>query len=177
MVIYATRDLAGCLDHMDSPAARAAIADGESRENQYPLLDGEPFTANIYLPDQVFGSLDEAFVAGDWFYAERFEVPYSHDEEFVPWIEGYGARLTEWPGVTRVRTWTQYRDAPPGFPFDRYRSKGNRMVSVEVAAEVAVEQIVGHPLFGSDLADSLSRWDAVLPYVRRDLGKNLLVRP
>jgi len=176
MVIYATSDLDGCLDWLDSPAIRGAIEDGVDRESQYPQLDGEPFIGNIYVVDAVAGSYDSDFIPGGWWYVERFVVPPHVEEVFNPWLAAQTDRLAKLEGSVRARSWTQYRDAPKRFPYDRYRSKGNRMVSVEFGRDPGWRSVVGTPAFTSALEASVGRWDASLPYVRRDLAVNIAIR-
>ena len=176
MVIYATSDLDGCVDWLDSPAIRGAIEDGVDRESQYPPLDGEPFIGNIYAVDSVIGSHDGDFIPGGWSFVERFEVPAADKAAFDSWITEHGKRLSQLPGAVRTRSWTQYRDAPMRFPYDRYRSKGNRMVSAEFGPDSAYAETVNDAAFRSALADSVAKWDASLPYVRRDVATNIIVR-
>jgi hypothetical protein len=177
MVIYSTSDLAGCLEWLDSPELRGAIEDGVDRESQYPLLDGEPFIGNIYLPQDQYGSSEDDFIPGGPAYVERFEVPESAIGQFDEWLASYTERVAAWPGVVRARSWRQYVDAPDRFPYNRYRSKGNRMVSVEFTPGLDPYEIAGRPEFLAALQESVSTWDTVVPYARRDLARNLVVRP
>ena len=85
MVNYATNDLEGCLEWLDSQELRGAIEDGVDRESQYPPLDGEPFIGNIYVPGEVVGGSAEDFIRDGTWYVERFEVPVK----------------TRWPGSRR----------------------------------------------------------------------------
>jgi len=156
MVIYATTDVAGCLDWLDSPEIRAAIEDGVERESSYPLLEDEPFTGNVYEVKAVRGSVETDFIEKGWLYAERFDVPPAHVASFDTWLGEYLEKLARWPGAVRARSWWQYRDAPQRFPFDRYRSKGNRMVSIDFSPELNARDLVTTKSVVSDLAESLA---------------------
>ena len=85
MVNYATNDLEGCLEWLDSEELRGAIEDGVDRESQYPYLDGEPFIGNIYVPDEVIGTSTEDFIPDGTWYVERFEVPDTEEARFEAW--------------------------------------------------------------------------------------------
>ena len=130
MVNYATSDLEGCLEWLDSQELRGAIEDGVDRESQYPPLDGEAFIGNIYVPGEVVGGYRKLF--GTHLVRRTLRVPKAR------WPRRCGPQnsCTSWP---RSREWrlavlAEYRDAPKRFPFDRYRSKGNRMISLELLA-------------------------------------------
>ncbi|HXW34621.1 MAG TPA: hypothetical protein VEJ87_08570 [Acidimicrobiales bacterium] len=177
MVNYATEDIEGCLEWLDSEELRGAIEDGVDRESQYPQLDGEPFIGNIYVPGDVVGGSPEDFIRDGTWYVERFEVPEAEISRFEAWSTKQLHELVALEGAVRARSWAQYRDAPRRFPFDRYRSKGNRMISLELQAHADPMELSRDERFASALQASVAEWDAHLPYVRRDLTRNIVVRP
>ncbi len=177
MVNYATSDLEGCLEWLDSQELRGAIEDGVDRESQYPPLDGEPFIGNIYVPGEVVGGSPEDFIRDCTWYVERYEVPETEVASFEAWSAKQLHELASLKGVARARSWAQYRDAPKRFPFDRYRSKGNRMISLELLAGADPMELSRDKEFVALLQGSVAEWDARLTYARRDLTRNIVVRP
>ena len=177
MVNYATNDLEGCLEWLDSQELRGAIEDGVDRESQYPPLDGEPFIGNIYVPGEVVGGSAEDFIRDGTWYVERFEVPGTEVARFEAWSTKQMHELAALEGVGAGPVLRQYRDAPKRFPFDRYRSKGNRMISLELQAGADPMELRRDKQFVALLQGSIAEWDARLTYTRRDLTRNIVVRP
>lgn len=177
MVNYATEDIEGCLEWLDSEELRGAIEDGVDRESQYPALDGEAFTGNIYVPVEVIGGSPEDFIHDGVWYVERFEVSGTEAPGFDTWWAQHLRALATLPGAVRTRSWTQFHDAPRRFPFDRYRSKGNRMISLEFGPGTNPNELTAGEQFLGLLQESVSEWEVRLGYVRRDLTRNIIVRP
>ena len=105
MVNYATSDLEGCLEWLDSQELRGAIEDGVDRESQYPPLDGEPFIGNIYVPGEVVGGSPEDFIRDCTWYVERYEVPETEVASFEAWSAKQLHELASLKGVARARSW------------------------------------------------------------------------
>jgi hypothetical protein len=175
-IIYVAESMPGLLDWIDSPILREAIDDGEDRETAYPFLDGDQFTGNIYDVSKAFHPIDADFPGETAFIAERFEVGAADLAEFDEWVDTvYAPAWAEVPGVMRVRTYRQQLDLPPRFPYTRYRSKGNRMVFVEVPQDADLTGLIRSEQVHALLATSLP-WDLRLPYVRREAGVNIAIR-
>ena len=113
---------------------------------------------------------------GTW-YVERFEVPGTEVARFEAWSTKQMHELAALEGVGAGPSWAQYRDAPKRFPFDRYRSKGNRMISLELQAGADPMELSRDKQFVALLQGSVAEWDARLTYTRRDLTRNIVVRP
>ena len=116
MVNYATNDLEGCLEWLDSEELRGAIEDGVDRESQYPPLDGEPFIGNIYVPGEVVGGSAEDFIRDGTWYVERFEVPGTEVGRFEAWSTKQMHELAALEGVARARACLVPR-RPEAVPF------------------------------------------------------------
>ncbi len=175
-IVYVADSIEGLADWMDSPQLREAIDDGVDRESAFPELDAEPFIGNVYEVTQVHKPLDVDFPGPTAILVERFEVGPEHEEEFTAWLEGPHAQ--GWAALgdaMRVRTFRQYLDLPKEFPFNRYQSKGNRMIMVELPLDADPRALVRRPEVNALLADSL-RWDLELPYVRREFAVNHVIR-
>ncbi len=169
--IYTARDTEGLIAWIDSPELRAAIEDGAERESKVLGVDGEPFTGNIYAVDQILtrhrDNPGRRLVA-----VERYEVPTEWDDRFGSWPNSRLLRISEHPGMRRVCTWTQKRDVPHRFPYDRYCSPGNRMLTVEIGA------VGDNPADAMDaLLSGAEPWKQRLPYFRRDIAEQLMTRP
>jgi hypothetical protein len=177
IIVYVTRDMPQLLEWLDSPELRAAIDDGTEREAQVVPVDGDPFTGNIYDLVEIRGSAGTDFIEGGGIFIERFEVEDADAPEFDAWLNGpHLDAIARLPGVIRARTWTQNRDVPQRFPYDRYVSRGNRMISADFAAGVDVSKLLEDEQAWRAVADS-ARWDLRLPYVRREAGTYLVSRP
>lgn len=175
-VAYATDSPQGLLDWLGGEMARQSIDDGADRESAYPLLDGEPFTGNIYVGREVVHPIDAELVGEGPILIERFEVGLTLEGEFVRWLEGeYLQQWAELPEVTRARTFRQHDDVPDAFPYTRYISKGNYMLWVDLGPDVDALALVKDPRVRSLLTESLN-WDLRLPYVRREIADNFVVR-
>jgi hypothetical protein len=175
-IVYVAEDMPGVADWLDSPMIRRAIEDGAEREGQYPALDGEPFTGNIYEIRQVRGAVGADFAGTGPILAERFEVPEHLIREFETWLDGpHLDAAVELPGAIRVRTWSSNRGLPKRFPYIRYQSKGNRMIWTEFAEGTDLRAVLAEPMTHAYLEDSI-RWDLRLSYVRREVAENLLIR-
>jgi hypothetical protein len=175
IIIYVAEDMPGLVAWLDSPELRAAIEDGADREAQVIPVDGDPFTGNIYAAEELAGSAGSDFVPGGGIFIERFEVPEGDSVEFDDWLAGHLRAVAQWPGVARVRTWVQNRDVPAEFPYDRYRSKGNRMLSADFSPDAKVADLLAIDEVWASMADS-AQWDLRLPYVRREAGRPLMIR-
>jgi hypothetical protein len=176
-IVYVADDVPGLMQWLDSPQIREAIEDGVDRESKYPPLDDEPFTGNIYEVMEVRGPVGADVAGRGPIMAERFEVPPSLQAEFDAWLNGPHLDPVEsWPEVRRVRTWRQKRDdVPKRFPYERYVSKGNRMIVADFAEDTDLRTLFGSGATAEALSDS-TRWDTRLPYVRREVCEFLLVR-
>lgn len=175
-IVYVADDVPGLLAWMDSPILRDAIDDGVDRESAFPALDGEPFTGNIYEVSEVRGAAGADFAGRCAIFVERFEVGDADAAEFDAWLDGpHLDAVASFPGVLRTRTFRGNRSAPDEFPFNRYRSKGNRMIWAELPADTDLRQLVRDPAVRAAVEDSL-RWDLRLPYVRRELAVNHVLR-
>jgi len=175
-IIYVTQSMGQLLAWIGGPVARQAIEDGEQRESQYPMLDGEPFTGNIYEVSSVHKPLNQDFPGPTAILAERFEVGADLEDEFTSWLEAdYAPAWAEVADTLRVRTFRQNRGVPQAFPFNRYRSKGNRMIMVEIPLDTDLTAFARRGDVAELLTQSL-RWDLRLPYVRRELATNHVIR-
>ncbi len=175
-IVYVADSRGGLLNWLDSPQVREAIDDGADREGAYPQLDGEPFIGNVYEVSQVRKPLGVEIPESATVLVERFESSTDTDAELTDWLEG--PYLEGWAGLgdtIRVRTFRQYRDLPNRFPYERYCSKGNRMVMIELPSDVQPSEFVRREEVRRLLADSL-RWDLELPYVRREIAVNQVIR-
>jgi len=173
-VAYATHSPEGMIEWLGGEMAEDSISDGAEREARYPLLDAEPFTGNIYLGRRVIHPVQAEFAADAPILVERFEVSRSDESEFTAWLEGdYMARWADLPQVTRVRTFKQLLDVPDQFPYTRYMSKGNFMLWVDLLGDpIEFARSPGaHALFSNSI-----QWDVRLPYVRREIAENFVIR-
>jgi hypothetical protein len=177
IIVYVTHDMPQLVEWLDSPELRAAIEDGTEREAQVIPVDGDPFTGNIYDLVEIRGSVGADFIENGGIFLERFEVDSPNRAEFDAWLNGpHLDAIAGVPGAVRVRTWAQNLDVPQRFPYDRYVSRGNRMISADFAAGVDVAGLLGDERIWRAIADS-ARWDLRLPSVRRDAGTYLVARP
>jgi hypothetical protein len=168
--------MAGLVAWLGSPELRAAIEDGADREAQVIPVDGDPFTGNIYAATELAHAAAADFVEGGGIFIERFEVPDADSAEFDAWLTGtHLDAVARWPGVVRARTWVQNRDLSEQFPYDRYMSKGNRMLSADFSPGTQVAGLLAVDDVWASVADS-AQWDVRLPYVRREAGRPLVVR-
>jgi len=175
-IIYVANSSEGLMAWVDSEFLRDAVEDGKDRESSFPELDGEPFTGNFYEPSRVLRALGVDFPGPTAIVAERFEVGPRDEQEFTAWLEGvYAERWAEVPEALRVRTFRQKQDVPDRFPFSRYTSKGNRMILVELPIDVDLVALARRHDVEALLKDSLP-WDLRLPYVRRELAVNHVMR-
>lgn len=109
-------------------------------------------------------------------FAERFEVGAADDAEFNEWLEGpHLEAVAALPDVLRVRAFRQHRDVPERFPYDRYMSKGNRMILAEFPMKTSPLDLARRDVFRDVLRESAA-WDLRLPYVRRELAVNHVLR-
>jgi hypothetical protein len=175
--VYVASDMDGLVDWVDSDELRDAIADGEEREAQTIPVDGDMFTGNIYAVAQELGSLDTDFVDGGGIFVERYEVPEADSAAFDEWFNGPHLRaVAAWPGALRARTWVQNRDVPKRFPYDRYTSVGNRMLTADFGPDVQIDRLLAEEPIWQTIADG-GTWDARLPYGRREAGTMIWLRP
>jgi hypothetical protein len=176
LFVYTASDIAGLVDWIDSPELREAIADGADREAQVLGVDGEPFTGNIYEPDRPGQARRDGEAGRTWLAVERFEVPADLRGEFDAWLGARLARIAAGSAVRNALTWTQKRDVPRRFPYDRYVSAGNRMLTAEFA--VAAGRAPDAALADIDAAlEGIGGWRARLPYYRRDIAEHMTTRP
>lgn len=175
-IIYVADSSEGLMEWVDSPFLREAIEDGEDRESAFPELDAEPFTGNFYECSRVLKPLGVDFPGSTAIVVERFHVGPSEDAEFTTWLEGsYAERWAALPESMRVRTYRQKQGVPDRFPYDRYTSKGNRMILVEVPIETDLVALARREDVRNLLQESLA-WDLRLPYVRREVAINHVIR-
>lgn len=175
-IVYVADSFEHLLEWIDSPVIRDAIEDGVDRESAFPELDGEPFTGNIYDVIAVRNPLDADFPGPTVIFAERFEVGDTDATEFDTWLNGaHLDAVAALPDLVRARTFHQRRDVPPRFPYDRYTSKGNRMLLAEFPFDSEPLDLARSPAFGVALHDS-ARWDLRLSYVRREIAVNHVLR-
>lgn len=174
-IVYVYADIAGVVPFIDGPDVRAAIADGETREGQYPPLDDEAFNGVVSTVRSVRGAAGRDVVGTGPILVERFEVPDREVAAFDAWLAGHLEAATALPGVVRARTFDAYRDMPRRFPHDRYLGKGNRTIWLELAEGSDIRATVGASATGAWLAESIG-WDLRLPYVRREVAEHLLTR-
>jgi hypothetical protein len=173
-VAYATDSVQGLFDWLSGEMAKQSIDDGADRESQYPLLDAEPFTGNIYEGLAVINPVGSEFLGEASILVERFDVGPSEEREFTAWLEStYTPRWAEHPGVRRVRVFRQVRGVPQVFPYTRYMSKGNVMIISDLSTDLRPIDLVhsAQPL----LAESV-QWDIRLPYVRREVADCFVLR-
>jgi len=146
------------------------------RENKYPPIAGEAFNGTMLTVSQLRGGLGTDHVGMGQLIAERFEVAPDREAEFDAWLEGtHLPRYEALDGWVRLRTFKGDRSAPHRFPWTRYLGKGNRMILAELKEGVDAKAIVRSPAYGDLLLDSL-RWDAVLPYVTREIAELFILR-
>jgi hypothetical protein len=177
LILYVASDMPALLAWLDSDELKGAIEDGAEREAQTITVDGDPFTGNIYAVTAERGEYHTDFVSGGGLFVERYEVSADSADEFDNWFGGPHLNAVQrWPGAVRVRTWRQNRDVPARFPYDRYTSTGNRMLTADFAPASAVAQLLEHDDVWRTVADSAA-WDVRLPYVRREAGEMLVQRP
>ena len=175
-IIYVADSSEGLMEWVDSPFLREAIDDGEDRESSFPELDAEPFTGNFYEASRVLKPLGVDFPGPTAIVVERFHVGPGEDAEFTAWLEGpYAERWAALPEAMRVRTYRQKQGVPDRFPYNRYTSKGNRMILIEVPIETDLVGLVRRDDVRGLLAESLA-WDIRLPYVRREVAVNHVIR-
>ena len=179
-VIYDAVDLDGMLAWMDSPELAGAVDDSSDRETLFYPIDGEsPGTSNICEVSDVRHRGTPASggtaVVGQRLLVERFEVGDDQQDEFDGWLGNRLEAVASWPLVSRTRIVTAYRDAPDRFPFDRYRSIGNRMLLADIDGEGDLLEWLCDAAIAKAFRDSQS-WDFVLPYVRREIYDCVLVR-
>jgi len=176
IIVYVAEDMTGLVAWLGSPELRAAIEDGADREAQVIPVDGDPFTGNIYAATELVHGVAADFVEGGGIFIERFEVPEADSAEFDAWLTGaHLDAVLRWPGVVRARTWIQNRDLSEEFPYDRYMSKGNRMLSADFSPDTQVAELLAVDDVWASVADS-AQWDVRLPYVRREAGRPLVIR-
>lgn len=173
LIGYAAVGMDELVAWLGSDALKAAIEDGSERESQVWEVDGEPFTGNIYAVVEQRGTVAADFVDGGGLYVERYQVDDATAGEFDAWLHSEQVEaVSRWPGVVRVRTWEQNRNVPDAFPYDRYVSKGNRMLSADLAAGVDPHALLRDAAVWMTIARS-AQWDLRLPYVRREAGTML----
>jgi len=174
---YVAEDVPGLVAWVDAPELRGAIEDGVERESQYPPLDGEPFfNGSIVEVVKVHGACGDDFAGHGPIVVERFEVLGPDAPSFDKWLNGpHLAQLAEWPGAVRVRSFAAAPGIPQRWPYTRYQGKGNRMIWVDFEDGVDLPEVIAHPDVADCIADSV-RWDARVPYVRRDAAACLLIR-
>jgi hypothetical protein len=177
-VFYFARDLPGMLAWMDSPELTGAVEDSADRETTFYPLDGEsPGTANIYhaASATAFRELN-VDAAGQHLLVERLEIAAGDEAEFDNWLEReHLPALSESALIDCAVRLEAYRDAPDRFPFDRYRSIGNRAVVAGLVPEVDPHSVLDDTAIKEALTDS-RRWDFKVPYVRREVFRCVLVR-
>jgi len=175
-IVYVASGMSELLDWLDGPILRQAIEDGVERESAYPLLDGDPFTGNVYEVETVLSPLGVDIPAQACFVAERFEVGSEDLEEFDEWLNrSYAPAWADLAPALRVRTFRQNASLPARFPFSRYSSKGNRMVVAEFALGTDMRSLLREPRTLEIVGESLV-WDVRLPYVRRECGECIALR-
>lgn len=172
---YVYDDIDGVVPFIDGPDVRAAIADGEEREGQYPPLDDEAFNGVVYTVDAVRGRLGVDVAGTGAIVVERFQVPDASATAFDPFFGEHLDLLAEVDGVRRGRTFRAYRDMPKRFPHDRYLGKGNRMLLLELGEGVDPREVLARGPVQAALARSIA-WDLRLPYVRREVASHLVSR-
>jgi len=179
LVVYVADSTTGLIDWLDSPELRGAVKDGlEFLEGKCPSLDGEVawMTGNIYEVRKIVRPVGQDFLGSSSVFVERFEVGIERESEFVDWLEGkHLAALSSISDVTRVRTFRQKLDVPQRFPYDRYCSKGNYMIMVEIPSHIDLRSFARRPAFLEIIQQSLI-WDLELSYVRRELVKFVAIR-
>jgi hypothetical protein len=174
-IVYVADSVDHLVEWIDSPIIRDAIEDGVDRESAFPQLDGEPFTGNIYAVSSVRKPLGADFPGPSMVFAERFQVGADDEPELTAWLEGeHLDAVAALAGVLRVRTFRQHLDVPARFPYTRYTSKGNHMLLAEFPLGDPLALARSEP-FREVLADS-ARWDLRLPYVRREVAVNHVLR-
>ena len=175
-IIYVADTSEGLMEWVDSAFLREAIDDGEDRESSFPELDGEPFTGNFYESSTIHKPLGVDFPGPTAILVERFQVGPETDEEFTTWLEdSYAPRWAALPEAIRVRTYLQKTGVPDRFPYNRYTSKGNRMLLVELPVDTDLVSFARRDDVADLLRESLN-WDVRLPYVRREVGVNHVLR-
>jgi hypothetical protein len=175
-ISYVADGVDGMKAWIDSPELRAAIADGAEGESKFSALDDERFNGTIIAPAVVDGATGGEFTGKGPILVERFEISDGDAEEFDAWLDGpHLAATGSWGGVVRRRTWRAVPGIPQVWPFVRYQGKGNRMLMVEFVEGTDIRATASTGAVREWLLDSL-RWDAHLPYVRRELAENILIR-
>jgi len=175
-IIYVADTSEGLMEWVDSAFLKDAIEDGVDRESSFPQLDGEPFTGNFYEVSRVLKPLGVDFPGPTAIIVERFQIGPSLDTEFTTWLEGsYADRWAAIPDTLRVRTFRQKQGVPDRFPYNRYTSKGNRMILTEIPLETDPVAFARRADVSALLTESL-QWDVRLPYVRREVAVNHVIR-
>jgi hypothetical protein len=175
-ISYVADGVDGLKAWIESPELRAAIEDGAEGEQRFSSLDDERFNGTFMAPAVVAGATGVEFSGTGPILVERFEVDDAATHEFDTWLDGpHFTATASWPGVLRRRTWRTVPGIPQVWPFTRYQGKGNRMLMVEFVEGTDIRAAASSTDTRDWLLDSL-RWDARLPYVRRELAENILIR-
>jgi len=174
---YVCLDIPSMHEWIGSPIVTGGLDETTmERENRYPPIAGEAFNGTMLTVSQVRGGQGTDHVGMGQLIAERFEVGAGHAAEFDAWLEGvHLPRYEALDGWIRLRTLKGDRTAAHTFPWTRYLGKGNRVILAELREGVDAKAIVRSAAYAELLADSL-RWDALLPYVTREIAELFILR-
>jgi hypothetical protein len=161
MDFYTSRSIEGLFAWMRSAELASELADGDQWMADLREVDGQPFSANVYVPFAVDGDMAPPDAA---VYAVRLEVPAEREREFDEWIATHLARYGQVPGVVLARAFSARRD---DVPVPLYRSPGNRMVRVEIDPPKLGDALTSPEL--AHLLDLEQRWERQASYVARDV--------
>jgi hypothetical protein len=147
---------------MESDELRRELADGQPWMKALRTVDGQPFSANVYLPYLVEGARPPANAA---VYAFRLELEEREVDAFGEWLkESYFPAARAVPGVLLVRAFHAIRDE---IPIPLYRSPGNHMIRMELDA-AQLDNAIRSPQF-QNVLDEQHRWDTPGRYATRDV--------
>jgi hypothetical protein len=151
---------------MESEELRRELADGQQGMDALQTVDGQPFSANVYLPYLVEGARPPADAA---VYAFRLELEEHEVDAFGEWlIERCLPAARTVPGVVLVRAFHAVRR---DIPIPLYCSPGNRMIRIELEP-AQLEDAIGSPEFQRVL-DEQRRWDAPGRYATQDVFEHV----
>jgi hypothetical protein len=166
MDYYTAESEAGLRAWMESDELRRELADGGQWMDALQTVDGQPFSANVYLPYLVEGTRPPANAA---VFAFRLELEEHEVDAFGEWFEdSYLPAARAVPGVLLVRAFHAIREE---IPIPLYCSPGNRMIRIELEP-ARLEEAIGSPEFRNVL-DEQHRWDAPGRYATHDIFEHV----
>ena len=166
MDYYTAESEAGLRAWMESEQLRRELADGQRSMDALRTVDGQPFSANVYLPYLVEGTRPPANAA---VYAFRLELEGHEVDAFGEWLrDSYLPTARAVPGVLLVRAFHAVRNE---IPIPLYCSPGNHMIRIEFEPAQLVKAI-GSSEF-QHVLDEQRRWDAPGRYATQDVFEHV----